>query len=213
MNSFKRDRCFWIHNAPKSWFWDSFSRRVMILKVSKRRLVKQWEICCYITDKAESDISWLCLILVIESLDFFFTWLGRICLGSNKEPAVRSYFKWRASFNTKQKVLTSFSDLSDSVMVKRCLHTIFENKIWFSIYLPIIFHLIHIYQCIFISSGQFYLFTVVYQNPYPPQKIKIFISYVIPMLLELFERNKNFIKRLFKKCIRDVFFEGILEFL
>lgn len=44
MNS-SRDKCFWIGNASKLRFWDSFSRRFMILKfkVSKRCSVKQWE--------------------------------------------------------------------------------------------------------------------------------------------------------------------------
>lgn len=81
MNSFKRDRCFWIHNTPQLWFSDSFSRRIMILrfKVSKRSSVKQWEICCYVR-RAEGDISWLCSILVVESVGvcFCFFWGGRL---------------------------------------------------------------------------------------------------------------------------------------
>lgn len=84
MNSFKRNWCFWLHNAPKLWFSDSFSRRILILKfkVSKRCSVKQWEICCYIKDKAEGDISWLCLNLSSRESRFLFVvfWLSRIAL-------------------------------------------------------------------------------------------------------------------------------------
>ena len=73
---------------------------ILRFKVSKRSSVKQWEICCYVKDKAEGDISWLCSILVVESVGFVFAFLGggkgglgRICLGSVKEPTDRSYFK------------------------------------------------------------------------------------------------------------------------
>lgn len=52
-------------------------------------------------------------------------------------------------------------------------------------------------------------------EPYPPEKkqnkTQMFIPYVTLMLLELFEKIKILEGNFFKKCIRELFFEGILE--
>ena len=65
----KKERCFWIRNAPKCGSRTVSLDAFMILKfrVSKRCSVKQWEICRYVKDKAEGDISGLCSIVVVEA--------------------------------------------------------------------------------------------------------------------------------------------------
>lgn len=128
--------------------------------------------------------------------------LGSICLGSVKEPAERSYFKWRASVNTNLKAVTSFSDLSSSFSHGRkvSLRTIFENKL---ILLPSIFitNYTSLYSQIFwpVSPP-----LEVCQNHILQKKIQVLLPYVILMLLELFEKISNFYKENLLKKMSQV---------
>lgn len=149
----------------------------------------------------------------------FFLWLGRIALVLLKNQLIEATSSEGLQSIHSWKHWTSFLDLTASFShgKKVSLHTVFENKI---ILLP------NTYICT--SHDSLYSHLQVHchvfwpvwpphcglSEQYPPQKIQMFIPDVMPMLLQLFFKNQNFMRRLFIfKCIREVFFEGILECL